>query len=162
MEKLARYTQFVMLIEQGATKDEACAAVLEQQDHAAPAEQKTSCDAPAERSAEEMASAEEEADHRPRLEGQTLRRALFATLAQLFTNGDPRHVELERGKFNRAIKNFVLVGLQPDDVLAVKAAFEHLWPRATCTALGLANNLPLLIGTAEGMGLYLQATEVTP
>ena len=82
--------------------------------------------------------------------------------AQLSKWRGPRHVELERGKFNRAIKNFVLAGLQPDDVPAVQAAFVRLWPRATCTALGLANHLPRLFGTAEGMGWYVQATEATP
>ena len=68
----------------------------------------------------------------------------------------------EGGKFNRAIKNFVFAGLQPDDLPALKAAFERLWPRATCTALGLANNLPLLMGTAEGMGWQFQPAEATP
>ena len=85
-----------------------------------------------------------------------LSQALFATLARLFTNGDPRHAELERGKFNKAIKNLVFAGLQPDDLPALKAAFERLWPKATCTALALANHLPQLIGTAEGMGWQFQ------
>ena len=97
----------------------------------------------------------------PGLEGQALRQALFATPVRLFTTGNHRHVELERGKFNRAIKNLVLAGLQPNDVPAVQAAFERLWPRATCTALGLANNLPLLMGTAEGMGWHLQAVDAS-
>lgn len=44
--KLARYTQFVVFIEQGATKDKACSAVLGQQDITAPAEQTASGDAP--------------------------------------------------------------------------------------------------------------------
>ena len=98
-------------------------------------------------------------DPAPRLEGQALRRALFAALVRLFNGGDPRHVELERGTFNQAIKNFVLAGLQPDDLTAVQAAFERLWLRATCTALDLANNLPLLMGTAEGMGWQFQRVE---
>ena len=75
------------------------------------------------------------------------------------TLGDPRHVELERGKFNRAIKNLVFAGLQPDDLPALKAAFERLWPKATCTALARAYHLPQLMGTAEGMGWQFQAAE---
>jgi hypothetical protein len=47
--------------------------------------------------------------------------------------------------------------LQPDDLVALQAAFERLWPKATCTALALANNLPLLMETAEGMGWQFQA-----
>jgi hypothetical protein len=40
------------------------------------------------------------------------------------TSGEPRRVELERGTFNRAIKNFVFTGVQPVDLAALKAAFR--------------------------------------
>ena len=67
----------------------------------------------------------------PRLEGQVLQRALSATLARLATRGDHRQVELERGKFNRAIKNFVFAWLQPNSLPALETAFERLRPKAT-------------------------------
>jgi len=156
--KLAQFSQFVVLIEQGYAKDDACAAVLCQQDEVASTEQEAA-GVPVEEAAEATPPEEIAAAPRPRLEGQALRRALFGTLARLFTNGDPRHIDLERGKFNRAIKNFVFAGMQPDDLPVLTAAFERLWPKATCTALGLANNLPLLIGTAEGMGWQFQTAE---
>ncbi|HLV99403.1 MAG TPA: hypothetical protein VKT82_12080 [Ktedonobacterales bacterium] len=154
--KLAQFTQFVTLIEQGATKDEACAAVLGQAANDSDGEEE-----PEGAPAAEAVQADPPPTVAPRLEGQALRRALFATLVRLFTSGDPRHVELERGKFNKAIKNFVLAGLQPGDLPAVQAAFGRLWPCATCTALGLANNLPLLMGTAEGMGWQFQTAKMS-
>lgn len=89
---------------------------------------------------------------------QALRWALSATLARLFTNGESRLVDLKRGTFNRAIKNFVFAVLQPDDLPALKAAIERLWPQATYTAL--ANPLPQLMGTAEGMGWQFQIADV--
>jgi hypothetical protein len=109
-DKLDQFTRFVALIEQGATSDEACAAVLRQQGDAAPAEQSAACEASEEEAMGETPPTEVSAEPRPRLEGQALRQALFATLARLFISGDPRHVELERGKFNRAIKTWSLPG----------------------------------------------------
>lgn len=144
--KLECYEQFIALIEEGATPEAALALV-----NASEAPSPENEDAVA-ATQEEMPPAGETGTSAPRLQGQPLRRALFATLTRLFTNGDPRFVALERGRFNKAIQKFELVEIQPDDLPILKVVFERLWPKATCTALGLANNLPLLIGTARGMG----------
>lgn len=150
--ELARYERFIALIEQGATKEEACELLLEQHHQEPPAEQGTFDDV----SLSSVPSEELPPEPAPRLEGQKLRQALFTTLARLFTSGDPRHIDLERGKFNRAIKNLVSVNIQPEDVSVLKATFERLWPQATCTALGLANNLPILIDKAQMFGWQLR------
>jgi hypothetical protein len=144
--KLECYEQFIALIEEGATPEAALTLVNAS---GAPSLQNADTEADTQ---EEMSPAEEPVASAPRLQGQPLRRALFAALTRLFTNGDPRFVTLERGRFNKAIQKFELVEIQPDDLPILKVVFERLWPRATCTALGLANNLPLLIGTARGMG----------
>lgn len=144
--KLECYEQFVAMIEEGATPEAALTLVNASE---APSPENADTEADAQ---EEMSLAEEPVASTPKLQGQPLRRALFATLTRLFTNGDPRFVTLERGRFNKAIQKFELVEIQPDDLPILKVVFERLWPKATCTALGLANNLPLLIGTARGMG----------
>ena len=103
---------------------------------------------------DQAVAAEDAATPALRLEGQGLRRALFRQLVALFlpTPPDPTDIKLERGKYNRAIKSFEAKGLQPDDLNALKAAFEYLWPKATCTALALANHIPLLSQTARELG----------
>jgi hypothetical protein len=143
--QLARYEQFVALIEQGAIKEEACEQILELHPQVTSLEPSGSEELPPTATSEDQPLAESA----PKLEGQQLRQALFTTLARLFTNGDPRHIDLERGKFNRAIKNLVAVDAQPEDLPVLKAAFEKRWPKATCTALGIANNLPILLGTIQ-------------
>ena len=95
-EKLDYFTHFVHLIEQGYTKAEACEAMADQEDEAAAPPEATFAEATMEGHAEALPSVDVAAPAGPRLEGQALRQALFATLARLFTNGDPRHVELER------------------------------------------------------------------
>jgi hypothetical protein len=146
--KLECYERFVALIEEGATPEEAL-ALVNASEAPSSANEDAEADTPTQ---EEMSPAGESATSAPRLQGQPLRRALFATLTRLFTNGDPRFVALERGRFNKAIKKLEFVEIQPDDLPILKVVFERLWPKATCTALGLANNLPMLIGTARGMG----------
>ncbi len=152
--QLARYERFVALIEAGATKEEACEQILDLHLQETSADQSASEELP---SAAMPAEDPLPAEPAPRLEGQKLRQALFATLARLFTTGDARHIDLERGKFNRAIKNFVAVDVQPEDVPVLQATFERLWPKATCTALGLANNLPILIDKAQMFGWQLRS-----
>jgi hypothetical protein len=145
-KRLARYERFVMLIEQGATKEEAAEQAV--QEATQPTEEKA-----AEQSPDEEAPVEETpSPPKPKLTGEALRRALFAVLARLFTSGDPRYVTLERGRFNAAIQKFTVLELQPDDLPLLKEVFERVWPKASCTALGLANNLPLLIEKAKDMG----------
>ncbi len=154
--QLARYERFVALIEHGATKDEACEQLLGLPTQATAAEDCVAEErTPAEDIPEDQAS-EASAEPAPRLQGQKLRQALFTVLAQMFTNGDPRLIELERGKFNRAIKNLVAVDVQPGDLPVLQATFERLWPKATCTALGLANNLSILIDKARMFGWQLR------
>lgn len=88
----------------------------------------------------------------PGWRGQALRRALFATLARLFTNGDPKHIDLERGKFNWAstcqtgnaheqILRFLLVysrGMEGSAwyvaALARSGAGKRMWHRSPCLA----------------------------
>jgi hypothetical protein len=144
--KLECYEQFIALIEEGATPEAALALVNASE---APFPENEDAEATTQ---EEIPPVGESVASPPRLQGQPLRRALFAALTRLFTNGDPRFVALERGRFNKAIQKFESVEIQPDDLPILKIVFERLWPKATCTALGLANNLPLLIGTARGMG----------
>jgi hypothetical protein len=147
--ELMRYEHFVALIEQGATKEEACKQLLAERTPEVSVSEETSAEpAPGETPFEDLASPVP-VEPAPRLEGQPLRQALFTTLARMFTNGDPRHIDLERGKFNRAIKNLVAVDVQPEDLPGLRAAFEKRWPRATCTALGLANNLTILLGATR-------------
>ena len=150
--ELARYERFLALIEAGATREEACEQLLAQPSQEVALEAPDATEqAPTEPPSEDEASTSPP-EPAPRLEGQPLRKALFATLVRLFTTGDSRHVELERGKFNRAIKNLVLADLQPEEIPILKATYERLWPRITCTALGLANHLPLLIEEARKRG----------
>jgi hypothetical protein len=145
-KRLARYERFVMLIELGATKEEAVEQAF--QEATQPTEEEAAEQAPDEESPVE----EPPSSPKPKLTGEALRRALFAVLARLFTNGDPRYVTLERGRFNAAIQKFTVLELQPDDLPLLKEVFERVWPKASCTALGLANNLPLLIEKAKDMG----------
>jgi hypothetical protein len=147
--QLTRYERFVALIEHGATKDEVCEQLLGLHTQATAAEDCVAEEpTPAVAILEDRAS-EISAEPAPRLEGQKLRQALFTALAQMFTNGDPRLIELERGRFNRAIKNLVAVDVQPEDLPVLQATFQRLWPKATCTALGLANNLTILLSTTQ-------------
>jgi hypothetical protein len=149
-KRVERYQRFVALIEQGATKEEATEQAFQQEAQAVEggdAEQAPNA---------EVAEAEEAPPPpKPKLTGEPLRRALFAVLTRLFTTGDPRYVTLERGRFNAAIQKFRVLELQPDDLPLLKEVFERVWPKATCTALGLANNLPLLIEKARDMGWSL-------
>jgi hypothetical protein len=149
-KRIERYQRFVALVEQEATKEEAAELAFQQEAQEAwggDAEQAPD---------EEVAEAEEAPPPpKPKLTGEPLRRALFAALTRLFTNGDPRFVTLERGRFNAAIQKFRVLDLQPDDLPILKEVFERVWPKATCTALGLANNLPLLIEKARDMGWSL-------
>jgi hypothetical protein len=152
--QLARYERFVALIEGGATKEEACKQLLERHHQETSADQSATEELPpAAIPAEDQLPAEPAL----RLEGQKLRQALFTALAQMFTTGDPNHIALERGKFNRAIKNLVAVDVQPEDLPVLQATFRRLWPKATCTALGLANNLPMLIDKAQMFGWQLRS-----
>jgi hypothetical protein len=77
--------------EHSYTRDDACEAVLGQQDEAAAGGGEEG--APAEEPTEEPFRVEVEASTRPKLEGQALRHALFATLARLF---DPRRPQARR------------------------------------------------------------------
>jgi hypothetical protein len=157
--QLARYEQFVALIEAGVTKEEACEQIFDSRYQDTSAEQNAS-----EEQSSEGIPLEDQlpAEPAPRLEGQKLRQALFTALAQMFTTGDPKHIDLERGKFNRAIKNLVAVDVQPEDLPVLRATFERLWPKATCTALGLANNLPMLIDKAQMFGWQLRSPGCVP
>jgi hypothetical protein len=158
--ELSRYERFVALVEQGATKEEACAQVLGEH----PSDTRAEEDAPAEvasSDAPEAQAALVPAEPPPRLEGQQLRQALFATLARLFTTGDPRHIDLERGRFNTAIKKLTALDVQPEDVPVLQAIFQRLWPKATCTALGLANNLPTLMVKAQELGWQRQESALS-
>jgi hypothetical protein len=154
--QLARDERMIALIEQGATIEEARQQVLVASPQGALAEEQGSDDLSSAEAAYDDQADMLPAEPAPRLEGQKLRQALFATLAQMFTTGDARHIALERGKFNRTIKNLVAVDVQPEDLPVLQATFERLWPKATCTALGLANNLPILIDKARMFGWQLR------
>lgn len=147
--QLTRYENFVALIEQGATKEESCAQLVAVHPQETSAEEIVAEELPPSEATGVDQTSGSSAEPPPRLEGQQLRQALFTTLARMFTTGDPRHIDLERGKFNRAIKNLVALDIQPADLPVLQATFEKLWPKATCTALGLANNLTILLGRTQ-------------
>lgn len=161
-ERLAVFERFLALIAEGRTKEEALAEINAAAPSAsaysaapaAPEAMQTALD-----QAEGVVALEVQAAPVVRLEGQALRKALFATLTHLFLSDppDPTDIALERGKYNRAIKVFVQKQIQPDDLVVLKATFERVWPKATCTALGLANNLPLLLERARVLGYSIGA-----
>jgi hypothetical protein len=137
----------ISLVEAGVAKREAIERALERFPHLCPQEAE-----------EEHPSAPPEAPAEPEmLTGETLRRALFRKLCELFLSNPENEEEIAcvRGYFNGCINGKKLPGMlltmliQPEELEYLWAAF----PNATVTASALSGkNLPLLIGTARGMG----------
>lgn len=164
-ERLAVFERFLALIEGGRTKEEALAALQapESPDPASSASEEVPEQSDGDLGLPEGGMAPDEPPVPvARLEGPELRKALFATLVRLFLGDapDPTDVSLERGKYNRAIKGFMQKQVQPDDLVVLKATFERVWPKATCTALALANNLPFLMQKARELGYAFRAEDL--
>lgn len=155
--KLARFELAIEALSAGHTVEEAVALAHERIGMTTSQAAHLAATEPSEAEAA-AAAPEEPPPPDPLLEGETLRRALFSKLVALFLPGDPpdkNDVDLSRGVFNNAIKQFMVKQLQPLDVEVLQAVYQRVWPKAVCTAPALAKHLPFLVGKAHEMGYHL-------